>query len=156
MIAQGRRNQRLVALYREMLRIRLVEETIDDRYAEQEMRCPVHLSIGQEGVAVGVSAALRKDDYMISTHRAHAHYLAKGGDLRAFIAELYGRETGCSGGRGGSMHIVDRSVGMIGSTPIVGGSLPIAVGTAFATRLDGGDRVTEPRLQTPGEIYGKK
>jgi TPP-dependent pyruvate/acetoin dehydrogenase alpha subunit len=142
MIAEERCNQRLVALYREMLRIRMVEETIADRYAEQEMRCPVHLSIGQEGVAVGVSAALRTDDYMISTHRGHAHYLAKGGDLRAFIAELYGRETGCSGGRGGSMHIIDRSVGMIGSTPIVGGSLPIAVGTAFSTRLDGGDRVT--------------
>jgi TPP-dependent pyruvate/acetoin dehydrogenase alpha subunit len=121
MIAEERCNQRLVALYREMLRIRMVEETIADRYAEQEMRCPVHLSIGQEGVAVGVSAALRTDDYMISTHRGHAHYLAKGGDLRAFIAELYGRETGCS---------------------IVGGSLPIAVGTAFSTRLDGGDRVT--------------
>jgi TPP-dependent pyruvate/acetoin dehydrogenase alpha subunit len=141
-VQQQRRDNQLVSLYREMLRIRRVEEAIVARYPEQQMRCPVHLSIGQEGVAVGVSAALRSDDYMISTHRGHAHYLAKGGDLRAFIAELYGRETGCSGGRGGSMHIVDRSVGMIGSTPIVGGSLPIAVGTAFATRLDGGDRVT--------------
>jgi TPP-dependent pyruvate/acetoin dehydrogenase alpha subunit len=142
MIVEQRSTNRLVSLYREMLRIRLVEETIADRYAEQQMRCPVHLSIGQEAVAVGVSAALRTDDYMISTHRGHAHYLAKGGNLRAFIAELYGRETGCSGGRGGSMHIIDRSVGMIGSTPIVGGSLPIGVGTAFSTRLDGGDRVT--------------
>jgi TPP-dependent pyruvate/acetoin dehydrogenase alpha subunit len=142
MIIEQRRNDRLVSLYREMLRIRMVEETIADRYAEQQMRCPVHLSIGQEAVAVGVSAALRTDDYMISTHRGHAHYLAKGGNLRAFIAELYGRETGCSGGRGGSMHIIDRNVGMIGSTPIVGGSLPIGVGAAFSTRLDGGDRVT--------------
>lgn len=142
MIIEERRSDRLVSLYREMLRIRMVEETIADRYSEQQMRCPVHLSIGQEGVAVGVCSALRRDDYLISTHRAHAHYLAKGGHLRAFIAELYGRSTGCAGGRGGSMHIIDLSVGMIGSTPIVGGSLPIGVGTAFATQLDGGDRLT--------------
>jgi pyruvate dehydrogenase E1 component alpha subunit len=142
MIAPGIRTDPLVARFREILRIRLVEEAIADRYSEQQMRCPVHLSIGQEAVAVGVCAALRSDDYLVSTHRPHAHYLAKGGDLRRFIAELYGRETGCSGGRGGSMHVIDLDAGIIGSTPIVGGSLPIAVGTAFATQLDGGDRVS--------------
>jgi pyruvate dehydrogenase E1 component alpha subunit len=123
-------------LFREMLRIRLVEETIAARYAEQQMRCPVHLSIGQEGIAVGICAALGAADNLMSTHRAHAHYLAKGGDLRRMIAELYGRAAGCTGGRGGSMHLVDLSVGMLGSTPIVGSSLPVAVGVAFATWME--------------------
>ncbi len=122
-------------LFYEMLRIRLVEEAIADRYPEQKMRCPVHLSIGQEAVAVGVCSALLQSDYLLSTHRAHAHYLAKGGDLQKMIAEIYGKSTGCSLGRGGSMHLVDLSVGMLGSTPIVGGSLPVAVGTAFGSYL---------------------
>lgn len=131
-----------IRLYRDMLRIRLVEETIADRYGEQKMRCPTHLSIGQEAVAVGVCAALEHRDYVISTHRPHAHYLAKGGDLAAMIAELYGKATGCCGGRGGSMHLIDLSVNMLGSTPIVGGSVPVAVGAAFGTQLRGEDRVT--------------
>lgn len=122
-------------LYRDMLRIRLIEEAIAHRYPEQKMRCPVHLSIGQEGVAVGVCKAALTSDYLISNHRAHAHYLAKGGDLKAMIAEIYGKKTGCCLGRGGSMHLVDRSVGMYGSTPIVGGSIPVGVGLAFATQL---------------------
>lgn len=125
-----------------MLRIRMIEESIAERYAEQEMRCPVHLSIGQEAVAVGVCATLAPDDYVMSTHRAHAHYLAKGGNLKAMLAELYGRVTGCSSGKGGSMHLVDLSVNMLGSTPIVGSSLPVAVGTAFASWLRGEHRVT--------------
>ena len=129
-------------LLRAMMRIRLIEEAIADRYAEQQMRCPVHLSIGQEGVAVGVCATLRAGDYTMSTHRAHAHYLAKGGSLKAMLGELYGKETGCCGGRGGSMHLVDRSVGFLGATPIVGSSLPVAVGTAFGSQLQGEDRVT--------------
>ena len=129
-------------LLRAMMRIRLSEEAIADRYAEQQMRCPVHLSIGQEGVAVGVCATLRAGDYTMSTHRAHAHYLAKGGSLKAMLGELYGKETGCCGGRGGSMHLVDRSVGFLGATPIVGSSLPVAVGTAFGSQLQGEDRVT--------------
>ncbi len=122
-------------LYKDMLRIRLIEESIANRYHEQKMRCPVHLSIGQEAVAVGVCKAALQTDYLISNHRAHAHYLAKGGSLKAMIAEIYGKATGCSMGRGGSMHLVDRSVGMYGSTPIVGGSIPIGVGLAFATSL---------------------
>src|ERR1043165_176583 len=91
----------------EMLRIRRVEETIAELYAEQEIRCPVHLSIGQEAVAVGVCAALAIRDYAMSTHRAHAHYLAKGGSLKAMMAEIYGKATGCCAGRGGSMHLID-------------------------------------------------
>src|SRR3990167_1684775 len=122
-------------LFKRMLRIRLIEEAIAHRYQEQKMRCPVHLSIGQEAVAVGVCKAALHLDYLISNHRAHAHYLAKGGDLKKMIAEIYGKSTGCCLGRGGSMHLVDRSVGMYGSTPIVGGSLPVGVGLAFATQL---------------------
>ena len=99
-----------------MKRIRRVEETIAARYAEQKMRCPTHLSIGQEAVAAAVGAALRSDDLAVSGHRAHAHYLAKGGSLPAMIAEIYGRATGCAGGIGGSMHLVDEAAGFIGST----------------------------------------
>jgi len=129
-------------LYREMLRIRMIEEAIADRYSEQKMRCPVHLSIGQEAVAVGVCKAALHSDYLISNHRAHAHYLAKGGDLKTMIAEICGKSTGCCLGRGGSMHLVDRSVGMLGCTPIVGGSLPVAVGLAFATQLKQQNQIT--------------
>lgn len=129
-------------LYRDMLRIRMIEEAIADRYKEQKMRCPVHLSIGQEAVAVGVCKAALQSDYLISGHRAHAHYLAKGGNFRAMLAEIYGKEAGCCQGRGGSMHLIDRSVGMYGSTPIVGGSLPIAVGLAFATAMKRDPHVT--------------
>lgn len=119
----------------QMLRIRRVEEALADRYKEQEMRCPMHLCIGQEAIAVGVCASLNSDDKMYSNHRAHGHYLAKGGDVNAMIAELYGRETGCCGGRGGSMHMIDQSVGFLGATPIVGGTVPLAVGTAWAASL---------------------
>ena len=130
------------AMFRCALRIRMVEEAIADRYSEQQMRCPVHLSIGQEAVAVGICAALDKSDYAMSTHRAHAHYLAKGGDLRAMLAEIYGKRTGCSSGKGGSMHIVDLEAGMLGSTPIVGSSIPVAVGAAFGSLLKNESRVT--------------
>jgi len=129
-------------LYYKMLRIRMVEEKIAERYAEQEMRCPVHLSIGQEGVAVGACFPLKKDDFVFSNHRAHAHYLAKGGDLKSMLAEIYLRETGCCGGRGGSMHLNDTSVGFLGAVPIVGAPIPIAVGTAFKSYLKGESRVS--------------
>lgn len=122
-------------LFFEMLRIRRVEEAIALRYAEQQMRCPVHLSIGQEAIAVGVCKALLHSDRIVSGHRAHAHYLAKGGDLRRLIAEIYGRKTGCCRGWGGSMHLVDLEKGIMGSTPIVGGSIPIGVGVAFAAQM---------------------
>jgi len=118
-----------------MLRIRMVEEELANRYAEQEMRCPMHLCIGQEAIAVGVSQALTLEDKVFSNHRAHGHYLAKGGDLIAMIAELYGRDIGCCGGRGGSMHMIDQSVGFMGATPIVGGTVPLSVGSAWASKL---------------------
>ncbi len=127
----------LVQLYTMMRRIRCVEEVLAELYFDQEMRCPVHLCIGHEAVAVGVCDALRTDDIVYSNHRAHGHYLAKGGNIRALVAEFYGRKSGCCGGRGGSMHLIDRSVGFMGATPIVGGSIPLAVGTSWAAKLRG-------------------
>jgi pyruvate dehydrogenase E1 component alpha subunit len=135
------RAEPLRAMYRQMLRIRRIEERIAEVYPEQEMRCPVHLCIGQEAVAAGVCAALKPDDYAMSAHRSHGHYLAKGGDLRGLVAELYGRSTGCSRGKGGSMHMIDLNCGFIGATPIVGSTIPIAVGAAFAARMRGEPRV---------------
>lgn len=131
-----------VSIYYCMLRIRLVEEAIADHYPEQEMRCPVHLCIGQEAIAAGICANLNKDDYVLSNHRSHGHYLAKGGDLNLMMAEIYSKVTGCSSGKGGSMHLVDLSSGFLGSTPIVGNIIPVAVGTAFSTKLKGEKRVT--------------
>ena len=93
-----------------MYRIRLIEEQISKRYSEQQMRCPVHLSIGQESAAVGVSECLKKNDKVYSNHRCHAHYLAKGGNLKSMISEIYGKANGCLGGRGGSMHLSDLAV----------------------------------------------
>jgi len=95
----------------------------------------MHLCIGQEAVAVGVCQTLQSRDLVFSNHRAHGHYLAKGGDLTAMIAELYGRATGCCGGRGGSMHLIDLEAGFMGATPIVGGTVPLAVGAAWAASL---------------------
>jgi pyruvate dehydrogenase E1 component alpha subunit len=132
----------LLELYRAMLRIRLVEERIGTLYPEQEMRCPVHLCIGQEAVAAGSCAALEPRDYVFSGHRSHGHYLAKGGDLKAMLAEIYGKATGCAGGKGGSMHLIDLAAGFLGSTPIVGSTIPIAVGTAFGSAMRDEDRVT--------------
>jgi TPP-dependent pyruvate/acetoin dehydrogenase alpha subunit len=129
-------------MYRDMLRIRLVEERIADLYSEQEMRCPVHLCIGQEATAVGVCAALEQTDYAFGSHRSHGHYLAKGGDLGRFVAELYGKATGCCRGKGGSMHLIDLSVGFLGAVPIVGSTLPIAVGAAFGSTFTKESRVT--------------
>ena len=131
----------LKQLYFSMLRIRRIEEKIVELYPEQEMRCPVHLSIGQEGVSAGVSAALNPTDAIFSGHRAHGHYFASGGDLKAFWAELYGKATGCCGGKGGSMHLVDLNAGCIASTPIGASTIPIAVGAAFAAKMQGLKRV---------------
>lgn len=128
-------------LYREMLRIRSIEEEIAARYGAEKMRCPVHLSIGQEAVPVGLSAILRDSDQVVSTHRCHAHYLAKGGDLKAMLCELMGREPGCCGGRGGSMHLLDQSVGMLLSLPIVAASIPVGVGAALAMKQRREDNV---------------
>jgi TPP-dependent pyruvate/acetoin dehydrogenase alpha subunit len=123
-------------MFRDMLRIRMVEEEIAARYRQETMRCPVHLSIGQEAVAVGVSAALERTDQIVSTHRCHAHYLSKGGDLAAMLGELMGKQTGCCGGRGGSMHLFDLSAGVLLSLPIVAASIPVGVGAALAFRQE--------------------
>ncbi|HXH33199.1 MAG TPA: thiamine pyrophosphate-dependent enzyme [Plantibacter sp.] len=133
--------EQLRDLYFSLLRIRLIEERIAKLYPKQQMRCPVHLSIGQEAVAVGTCAALEQDDWAMSGHRSHGHYLAKGGDLKAMLAELYGKVTGCTGGKGGSMHLLDLDAGFIGAVPIVGSTIPIATGTAWASRLQGSPRV---------------
>ncbi len=129
-------------LLMKMYFIRLVEEEIAERYSNQKMRCPVHLSIGQEGVPAGFALAVRKTDYAVSTHRGHAHYLAKGGDVKAMIAEIYGKATGCSKGKGGSMHLIDLSVRFMGSTAIVGNSIPIGVGLGLSVQLKNDDDVS--------------
>lgn len=138
-------NREIVAkeldLYREMLRIRLLEEEIAKRYSDQKMRCPVHLSIGQEAIPVGVSSVLSKRDQVVSTHRCHAHYMAKGGNLGAMLAEIYGRADGCCGGRGGSMHLFDPDAGVLTSLPIVASAIPVGVGAALAFQQRGEDTV---------------
>ncbi len=131
-----------IPLFKDMLRIRIIEEKIAEIYPQQEIRCPVHLCIGEEAIAVGVCANLTRDDYVLSNHRSHGHYLAKGGDLRAMMAEIYGKANGCSRGKGGSMHLVDLSAGFIGAVPIVGSTIPIAVGTAFGTVMRDEKRVS--------------
>ena len=123
-------------LIEKLLFIRRLEEAIAQRYVEQKMRCPTHLSIGQELPAVAVCEAMSASDLAVSTHRGHAHYLAKGGDPYAFVAELYGKSTGCSGGLGGSMHLIDEEVGFYGTTAIVGNSIPVGVGLACSLQLD--------------------
>lgn len=129
-------------LLHQMMRIRSVEESIAERYAEGKMRCPTHLSVGQEGVAAAVGLALRPSDLAVSGHRAHAHYLAKGGNLPRMIAEIYGKATGCARGKGGSMHLVDEEAGFMGSTAIVGGTVPVGVGLAYAAKLRRTGQVT--------------
>lgn len=127
--------QTLKNLYYQLLRIRLVEERIAEEYAKQEMRCPVHFCIGHEAIPVGVCANLKKEDFVFSNHRSHGHYLAHGGKLAEMIAEIYGKKTGCSRGRGGSQHLIDLSANFLGATPIVGGTIPVATGCAFASCL---------------------
>jgi len=132
----------LRTLYVTMLKIRKFEEKLVELYPAQEIRCPVHLYIGEEAVAAGVCANLERDDYILSTHRGHGHYIAKGGDLKSLMAELYGKKTGCSKGKGGSMHLVDPEVGILGTSAIVGGILPLAAGTALASVMQGNRRVS--------------
>lgn len=129
-------------LLRAMVHIRRVEEGLADVYRdEQEMRTPVHFSVGQEATAVGVCAALRRDDFVYAGHRCHAQYLAKGGDLTAMVAELYGRETGCSRGRGGSVHLVDTAAGFGAASAILGEMISVGTGAAWAFATTGRDQV---------------
>jgi pyruvate dehydrogenase E1 component alpha subunit len=132
----------LTSLFRSMKRIRETEETIAALLDNNEIRCPTHLCTGQEAIAAGVCAALRKDDYIFGGHRSHGHYLAKGCDLRALMAELYGKVTGCSRGRGGSMHLISQEMGLLGTVPLVAATIPIAVGSALASKLRRDSRVS--------------
>jgi TPP-dependent pyruvate/acetoin dehydrogenase alpha subunit len=122
--------------YRRMHLIRTVENGILSRYSEGKMRCPVHLSIGQEAAAVGVMMALPDEAQVYASHRSHHPYLAKGGDVDALVAELYGLASGCTGGFGGSMYLRDESVGFVGSYAVVGDCISVATGAALASRLD--------------------
>lgn len=118
-----------------MILIREVETQISQRYHEGKMRCPTHLSLGQEAPPAVLSEFLNADDYAVSTHRSHAHYLAKGGNLLGMLAEIYGLPQGCSKGRGGSMHLADKSVSFMGSSAIVGNSIPVGTGLGHAAKL---------------------
>lgn len=133
---------KLLEIYRSMQRIRQFESRIRDLAMKNEIPGFVHVSIGEEASATGVCAALRKTDRITSTHRGHGHLLAKGGQLRQMMAELYGKRTGYCKGKGGSMHIVDYSLGILGANGIVGGGLPIATGSALAAVVAGKDDVT--------------
>jgi len=130
-------------MYETMVKIRTFEETIADILENRpgEIKTPCHLYIGEEAVATGVCAALRDTDTVYSTHRSHGHYIAKGGDLKALAAEIYCKKTGCSHGRGGSMHICDPDKGLPGSCAIVAGTIPVAVGTALAYKYRKEDNV---------------
>lgn len=128
-------------LYRSVLRIRLVEEEIARIYHTDKVKSPVHLSVGQEAVSVGVCDVLRKDDVVFGTYRGHALYLAKGGDLNRMVAELYGKKTGCGGGKSGSMHLIDTGVNMMGTSAIVATTIPQAIGYAFALKSRNKDAI---------------
>ena len=123
-------------LYFNILRIRMVEEEIARKYKLQKMRCPVHLSVGQEAVPVGISSNLDRNDKIVTAHRSHAHYLAKGGSLNSMISELHGKSGGCAKGKGGSMHLIDLDAGVQAAVPIVGSSIPIGVGVAWGQKLN--------------------
>ena len=125
-----------------MWRIRAFEERVGELTRASEVHGLVHLSIGQEAVAAGVCCALRADDTVYSNHRAHGHAIAKGAPLEGVMAELMGRADGLCKGLGGSMHLVDAEHGLLGATGVVGGNVPLALGSALASRLLGGDQVT--------------
>ncbi len=131
----------LARVYRSLRLIRRTEEEIARLYPSDKIKSPVHLSIGQEAVAVGVCDVLRGDDVMSATYRGHAGYLAKGGDLNRMMAELFGKGAGCAGGKAGSMHLVDINAGVLGMSAVVGTTIPIAAGYAFALGREGKDRI---------------
>jgi len=124
-----------------MRRIRECEESLVEPINKGEVRTPCHLYSGQEAVAAGVISCLTDKDYVFGTHRSHGHYIAKGGDLRRMMAEIFCREAGCSKGRGGSMHLVAPEKGMLGAAPIVGGTIPLALGAALAAHIRGDKRI---------------
>ena len=144
----------LLRLFRSMLRIRIVEEEIEKRYHEDQMKTPIHLVIGQEATSVGCCAALTDADLLYSSHRTHGNYLAKGGDLKAMLSEMFCRANGCAGSRGGSMHLIDKNVGMAGTSAVVGGAIPIATGAALATKMQSLPRVCVVFLGEAGAEEG--
>lgn len=129
------------SLWRMMVLIRAVEDRIGELVLAGEIKTPCHLSIGQEAIPAGVCAALQPDDSLWGGHRSHGHYLAKGGDLRAMMAEIFGKATGCARGRGGSMHLVDTAQGIFGTVPLVAATIPLAVGAALSAKLRGTGQV---------------
>lgn len=131
----------LIDLHTRMVRIRVFEEVAGQLMESGRVPGALHLYVGQEAVAAGVCAVLRADDQITSTHRGHGHFIAKGGDLTSMFAELFARSTGACRGKGGSMHISDLSIGILGANGIVGAGAPIAVGAAFANKYHGTDRV---------------
>lgn len=137
-------DERLRELFRQMLVIRRFEEMVEDRFRAGELPGFLHVAIGQEAVACGVCAALEPDDVISSTHRAHAHTIAKGTPIERVMAEMYGKKEGCSGGFGGSMHLYDVERGNMGANAVVGGGLPMMVGAALAFHLRGEERVAVP------------
>jgi TPP-dependent pyruvate/acetoin dehydrogenase alpha subunit len=130
-----------LAAYRMMLLIRRFEEAVNEAFAQSRVRGTSHLCIGQEGVAVGAMAGLRPDDQVTSNHRGHGHFLAKGGHPKRIMAELFGKETGYAGGRGGTQHMAWYEIGFLGSNGVTGGGIPIATGAALAARQTGSDHI---------------
>ncbi len=141
MLESGLTKEFLLSLYRQMLQIRLFEEGLVDPIMSGDIRTPCHLCSGQEAIAVGLCSALETTDYIFGNHRSHGHFLAKGGSMKSMAAEIFCREEGCSRGRGGSMHLIDTSVGMLGSAPIVAGTISLATGAALAAKIRGDGRV---------------
>src|ERR1043166_1869695 len=138
----GLDSETLIDLYRQMLLIRRFEEKSAEVYSAGKIGGFCHLYIGQEAVAVGALSAIRKDDYVLTSYREHGQAIAKGMSPESVMAELYGKATGCSKGKGGSMHMFDKEVGFLGGHAIVGGQIPLATGTAFASKYQGTDQVT--------------
>ena len=132
----------LGSLYRTMIRIRYCEESFVESIQKGEIRTPCHLYSGQEAIATGVCAALENKDYIFGNHRSHGHFLAKGGSMNELVAEIYCKETGCSRGRGGSMHVIATEKGFMGAAPIVAGTISLATGAALASKIRGDRRVT--------------
>jgi len=131
----------LLKMYETMLRIRRFEERLGDLILQGEVKTPCHLYIGEEAVATGVCSVLNRKDYIFGNHRSHGHYIAKGGDINKLMAEIFCKVDGCSGGKGGSMHVVAPEVGLLGTPPIVSASIPIAVGAALSSKIKGEKKV---------------
>lgn len=141
LVLSGSSGEQLKRWLRKMIEIRCAEEKIGDESGKGTIKCPCHLVIGQEAPAVAIAEHIRNGDRVFGAHRSHAHFLALGGSLHQLLAEVLGKDTGCSRGMGGSMHLLDRTNNFFGSVPIVGATIPIAAGAALAAKMDGGGGV---------------